>query len=198
MIDQRWERLLTEMRAAHEIPALSSFCDFPTSPETQKIDAYGIPAAALFQSDTGLLTERFAGFRDALLDAAPLAHWRETYKDTDIGTDFLDKFGCYEVLGRDAPFASNSMRSFMLYQPAGLHYPWHHHPAEELYLILAGEAEFAIHGQPSNTLCPGDTVFHESNVPHAMTTHDHPILAYVLWRGDLGTKPIWTPEDMLH
>ena len=66
-----------------------------------------------------------------------------------------------------------------------------------MYLVIAGEAEFAIEGEASKTLRPGDTIYHRSNVPHALTTYDHPIMAYVLWRGDLKTKPVFTyPKDV--
>jgi hypothetical protein len=44
-------------------------------------------------------------------------------------------------------------------------------------------------------LGPGDTAFHASNQPHAMTTKDKPVLAYVLWRGDLKTPPVLTPAE---
>ncbi|MEL6996011.1 MAG: dimethylsulfonioproprionate lyase family protein [Pseudomonadota bacterium] len=197
MSDPRWERLLTEMRAAHTLPELAAFCDFPQDPKAQATAPHEIPASELLQDEEGLKTEHYTGFRDALINAAPLAHWRETYKGTDIGGEFLDRFGCYEVLGEDAPYACDTMRCFIIYAPSDLYYPWHHHPAEELYLVLAGEAEFFIHGEPPKILRPGDTVFHESNVPHAMTTHEHPVLAYVLWRGDLETKPVWTTQEAL-
>ena len=34
------------------------------------------------------------------------------------------------------------MNAWMVYMPAGLYYPLHQHPAEEMYLCLAGEAVF--------------------------------------------------------
>ena len=61
--------------------------------------------------------------------------------------------------------------------------------------MLAGEAVFEAAGRPPRRLGPGDTAFHASNQPHAMTTEDKPVLAYVLWRGDLKTPPILTPEN---
>lgn len=48
----------------------------------------------------------------------------------DIAPDFLKRFECYEVIGRDTPFAATEMRSLMVYAPAGLDYSWHHHPTE--------------------------------------------------------------------
>jgi len=188
-----WNTLLAEARAAHDaLPALQDFCDFPSDLAEQDVTPYHVPASDLMTSDQGLFSDRFPGFRDALIAAAPFAQWRETYKGTNIGADFLDRFGCYEFLGVDAPFATSDMRGFVVYHPPGLHYPWHHHPAEELYVVIAGEAEFSMEGAEARTLRAGETAFHTSNVPHALTTYDHPVMAYVLWRGDLKTKPVFT------
>ena len=32
------------------------------------------------------------------------------------------------------------MRAWVVYMPPNLYYPWHYHPAEELYFCIAGEA----------------------------------------------------------
>lgn len=197
MMDPRWQSLLHEVRAAHALPALSSFAALPEDLPFRAVSPYLSPGAAGMCSDPGLAAGRFAGFHDALIAAAPLALWRETYKNSGASAEFLDRFACYEVIGRDAPFACEALRGFVIYFPAGLHYPWHHHPAEELYLILAGEAEFAVEGETPRVLRGNDTMYHASNVPHAMTTHDQPVMAYVLWRGDMTTKPVWTDPDAL-
>lgn len=196
MTHDGWDKLLAELRQTHKtVSALQAFCAFPDDPRRQDIAPHHIPAADLMYNDPDLSTDRFTDLRDALIDAAPLAQWRETYRNTVMGPDFLDRFGCYEIIGQDAPFACEDMRSFVVYAPPGLYYPWHHHPAEELYLVIAGEAEFALEGAPPQILRPGDTVFHPSSRPHAMTTHASPVMAYVLWRGDLETKPVFTyPE----
>ena len=134
---------------------------------------------------------------DALINAAPLGQWRDTYRDTPIGAVLHAHFGTYEFLGRDAPFATDAMRGFVIYQRPGYHYPLHQHPAEELYVVLSGQAEFHIDGIGTRTLHAGDTCYHATNQPHALTTTNSPVIAYVLWRGDLTTKPVFThPEDL--
>ena len=142
--------------------------------------------------DTSLDTDRYAELRDALINAGKDARWRETYKNTNIGQDFLSKFGCYELFGWEGHFECRSTRGFLVYSPGGLYYPWHHHPAEEIYLIIAGEAEFATEGNPPKLLKPGDTVFHAENQPHNMTTREKGVLAWVQWRGDMSVAPVLT------
>lgn len=194
MHDTKWNTLLSEAQAAHEThPALQAFCPFPTEINPKAFTPHHINAARLMETDSGLTSQApHDAFRDAFVACSPTAPWRETYKNTNIGSDFLDQFGCYELIGDGGAFATQNMRSFVVYAPPGLYYPWHHHPAEELYLVIAGEAEFMAEGKQTNILHPGDTAFHATNQPHAMATHDHPVMAYVLWRGDLTTAPVLT------
>lgn len=190
------DQLLHEARLLHEThEALRGFCAFPTDLAPHVVTPFHIPAADLFVAETQLQTDHYANFRDVLVAASGKMRWRETYKGTTIDPDFMARFGCYEIIGVDAPFTSKQMRSFMVYQPAGLHYPWHQHPATEMYVVLAGQAAFHIEGAASRTLFPGDFAFHPSGVPHALTAHDHPVLAYVVWRDEFDTAPVWRDAD---
>lgn len=135
------------------------------------------------------------GFHDSAMEVVRIAQWRETYRDTPFGEPLHAHFGSFEVLGRDTPLSTATMRSFVIFQSPGFHYPMHHHPAEELYLVLAGEGDFHLEGAPSRSLGPGATAHHPPNAPHALTTQEQPIIAYVIWKGDIHEKPVWTcPE----
>ena len=183
--------LLDEIRKLYDnTPALQDFAPWPDDLRPQPLTPHYIPAADLMVNDSGLYSEGFAALRDAFIAASNVAQWRETYKYSGISNDFLDRFGCYSVIGGGGAYAADQLSAYVVYMPAGLHYPWHHHPAEEIYFILAGEAEFHLEGEPSKTLRPGDAVYHPSNRPHATDTHDHPFMALVLWRGDLNTRPV--------
>ncbi len=191
MKETLFNALLNEAQKVHAHPDISAFCPFPTDLIYQDLPSHHINAARLMEADSDLsTTPDLAAFRDAWVAASPVAPWRETYKNTAIGDDFLTRFGCYELIGAGGPFNSDQMRSFVVYMPAGLWYTWHHHPAEELYHVIAGEAEFLLEGETPRTLRPGDSAFHPTNRPHAMRTHDKPVMAYVLWRGDLQTAPV--------
>ncbi len=191
------EAAFQELKAFHDgHDALGAFAAFPDDVVAQDLAPLHVPAAELFEAEQGFDTTAYPRLLAALLDLSPTMQWRETYKDTDIGADFMDRFGCYEIIGRDAPFASAKIRSFLVYQPPHLHYPWHHHPAEELYVVVAGEAEFHIEGQGAKILRSGESSFHPSGVPHALTSHDHPVLAYVIWRDDFDVAPVWSDEGL--
>ncbi|MGH1575998.1 dimethylsulfonioproprionate lyase family protein [Planktotalea sp.] len=190
------EMTLHHLRLLHQNHAeLAAFCPFPDDVKRQELIPYHIPAADIFQNQVGLQPSNYPELRDALIALSPDMLWRETYKDTNIAADFMERFGCYEIIGRDAPYASAKMRSFLVFQPPHLHYPWHHHPADEIYVVVAGEAEFHLDGRPSETLTTGQAAFHPSNAPHALTSHDHPVLAYVVWRDEFETGPVWSESE---
>ena len=187
----RFGQLLDHARAAYQgHDATRSFADFPDDLAPQQVMPFHIPASDLMLAENGLFTGDYAALRDAIFAAAPSAHWRETYKGTDIGQDFLDRFGCYSIIGNGGGFHSDKLWMWIVYMPPHLHYPWHHHPGEELYLVLAGQADFHRQGTESETLGPGGAVFHASNQSHAMTTGEHPVLCLVAWRNGFDTAPV--------
>lgn len=199
MIDTHWQALLDATRALHrDVPELAAFCDFPDTVTPQAYAAKHDPLCDAMLGQTGLTTlPALQAFHDSALTAARSAHWRDTYRDTPFGETLHAHFGSFEVVGRDTVLSAEGMRSFFVYQAPGFHYPMHHHPAEEIYLVLAGSGEFHLQGNGSRVLGPGAIVHHPVNAPHALTTHAAPLVAYVIWKGDIQKKPVWTETDAL-
>lgn len=50
--------------------------------------------------------------------------------------------------------------------PAGVQSGWHTHPGEEVGYILAGTVQMMIDGQPTLTLCAGDSFLMPPHTPH--------------------------------
>jgi len=193
-----WENVLDLAREVQCTNAqAAAFCPFPDDLRRQEVTPHYSPAADLLQAEAHLPTSHHADLRDAFLKAAPLAHWGDTYKDAPVSADFLARFGYYALIGPNAPFASAKMRAFLVYMPPHLDYLWHHHPAEELYLTIAGQARFMAHGQVDSVLTEGDTSTHTRNQPHATQTQDQAFMAYVIWRNEFETPPVLTPKEML-
>ena len=161
----------------------------------QEFDPFHIPSSDLMQNETGWPKGDYAELRDAFILASPHAHWRQTYKGTIIGKKFLNEFGCYGLIGPESPFQSEEIRAWVVYMPRNFYYPWHHHPAEEMYLCLAGEAVFRRENCLDIRLGSGGIMEHKANQSHSMETLEHPIMAYVVWRNEFGTKPVLTFED---
>ena len=195
-MDDPWEKLLETVKKVHLANSkLQDFCPFPKDIKKQEFDPFHIPASDLMQNETGLLTDNYAELRDAFITASPYAHWRQTYKGTIIGKRFLNEFGCYGLIGPESPFQSEKIRAWVVYMPRNFYYPWHQHPAEEMYLCLAGEAVFRRENCHDIRHASGGIMEHSANQPHSMETLQYPIMAYVVWRNEFGTKPVLTFED---
>ena len=191
-----FESLLDAARDAHETQAaLSDFCAFPTDLIPFEVAPYHIAASDLMVAETGFSDGSANHLRSAFIKAAPQAQWRETYWQTDISQDFKDRFACYCLIGAGGAWMSNQMAAYVVYMPPHLYYPSHHHPAEELYYVIGGEADFHREGLPSKRLSQGDSCFHAANQPHAMETKESPVMAYVLWRNEFQTSPVWSDPN---
>jgi len=187
----QFDTLLDEVRSAYlGQPDARRFAPFPDDITPQPVTAMQRPCAAHFMDGPVAPDSPYLALHSAMKDASPHMSWRATYEGTDIGDDFMERFGCFCIVGNNAPFASAALWAFMTYMPPGLDYPRHHHPAEELYLIVSGRADFMRDGAAPETLEAGSCVYHASNQPHAMRTTDQPALCLVFWRNHFGTPPV--------
>ena len=190
------KQLLQALQSLHRMnDQLQAFCEFPNDLKFKKVQPNHRGACDLFTQETNLSSNTYEQFNSLLCALAPVAYWRETYAGKNISNDFRKTFGCYCLIGVKGFFQSDQMNSYMVYMPAGLYYPWHQHPAEELYLCLAGEAVFKKDLEEDKVLREGEISIHGSNQPHATQTHDHPVLCYVVWKNELTTPPVLTFEN---
>lgn len=109
--------------------------------------------------------------------------WGRTYTDADFGKGFIENYGWMELFGTRGHFINDRVAGGFLILGPHLHYPDHHHVAEEIYVPLTGgtlwrRGEGGYVERPANA-----PIHHPSNIDHAMKTGDHPLLALYLWRG---------------
>ena len=121
----------------------------------------------------------------ALARIAPSLCWRQnaTYRDAEL----LARYGYCELIGpaghrRDARLALG----VLLLAPRTC-YPPHRHPANEIYIALAGRAEWRIDEGPWVARAPGEAIRHPSMAIHAMRTDEEPLLAAYVWTDHLDT-----------
>lgn len=196
-----FDHALEAARAYHEaLPEAAKFVDWPNDVTWADLSGRQVPGAALMQSDPGFAAEGIAAetevraLQEAIVALAPHVEWRLTYTEEEVGRDFLERFGWFELVGPTGHFHSHQCRMTIGYWGPELDYPWHQHAPEELYTILSGSADFMAEGEEDRCLLPGDTKMHRANQPHAMITKDHPILCFVFWRGDgLADDPAMSP-----
>lgn len=61
------------------------------------------------------------------------------------------------------------------------------HPAEEIYIMLAGQADWMRGDEPYTPLLAGERSYHPSMLPHASRTGPQGFLSVYAWRGDVST-----------
>ena len=113
--------------------------------------------------------------------------WEQSYRREDglVGDDMLAGYGFSEVIGKRGPFVSTRVRSGIGIWGPQIDYPIHRHEAEEIYVVMSGEAEFTVGGETA-TRKSGDVVHVTSMTPHGFSTHEQSLAVFYLWRaGDL-------------
>jgi mannose-6-phosphate isomerase-like protein (cupin superfamily) len=147
-----------------------------------------LPAANLLQDaivngnpQTRDLLETFARHKDRL-------YWEQSYKKEDgvVSDAMLAAYGFAEIIGKRGPFVSERIRAGLGIYGPDIVYPRHRHQAEEIYIILAGSAEFKIGADAEARHSAGDVVYVASDIPHGFRTNDKSLVIYYLWQaGDL-------------
>jgi hypothetical protein len=101
--------------------------------------------------------------------------------------DYLKNYGYVVLAGPGGLVATDSLALGILLLGPKTHYPTHRHPAVEIYVVAAGEAEWRNGEAPWRREAPGSVIRHETMMPHATRTLDEPLLAVYVWQGDLKT-----------
>ena len=119
-----------------------------------------------------------------LLQCSDLLSWREAGFGK-LPEEFSKRIFACEIIGPKGIIDNPSMRVGLLLQLDHVVYPKHWHSAEELYLVLLGEAYWSVDDGSPELRSPENFVHHKSNQPHSMITIDEPLLAMWGWTGDI-------------
>ncbi|GHF34849.1 dimethylsulfonioproprionate lyase family protein [Seohaeicola zhoushanensis] len=164
--------------------ALREFALLPDKPRFVPLQVQANPVAQLMGACALLPGPESAALFAAARMLAPFGNWRSSYTEEQVGRHFLDNFAYVELVGPEGHFESPEMSAYLLYMGPNMHYRRHWHEAEELYYIIAGEAEFQVDGEAPALLGAGDSRLHMSNQPHQTWTRDSAVVCLVLWRGE--------------
>lgn len=179
-----FSRLLAAARGLYDAtPALQGFQDWPNDLRWANRAHVPQPATAEIAAQCPKCCPASQALADALPDVFDRAEWRVTYTADEVGQDFIDRYGYFELYGPSGMYHSDQARAYVGFWGAGLVYPEHRHQAEEIYYICGGSALFDTEGQPQRRVGPGDWHEHAANQRHAMRTEDQALLTFVLWRG---------------
>lgn len=120
---------------------------------------------------------------EEFLSLAPALPWIQTagYRGV-LSQVFHDNYGYVQLIGPKSIVEHRSVRVGIAVWGPNLHYPSHHHEAEELYHVLAGQPSFSSEGVFRITK-PGDAVHHEPWQPHQQDFGATPTVLLYCWAG---------------
>lgn len=122
---------------------------------------------------------------EAFVSASDRLHWFQSYDASDFGQEFVDNYAHVELIGTRGHFVSDQLAGGLVLFGPGLEYPDHWHVSEELYFPMTGGALWSRDSESFVERNSGEFIFHESNMPHAMTMQTKPLLALWMWRGNV-------------
>ena len=162
----------------------------PTEPYTyRETQVTHLPVSRWLGETPSLACDLTRDLVAALIDRAPNLAWQQTYTEADMPAQFLERYGWHEIAGQRGPIVSDQNALGVLLLGPEILYPRHHHAAEEVYLVLAGTADWQRDDGPFRRLPPGALVHHPPQARHAMRTGAEPLLALYAWcGGDLTQK----------
>lgn len=158
-----------------------------------------VPAAALVAGLAGMATPRTAPIVAQFAALAPEADWQQNpnYNIENSGRRFMENYGYVEFLGPGRRYERPELRVGLLLLGPGIAYADHHHPAEEVYHVLAGRGRWWRQGEDWQERPVGAAIHHAPWVRHAMATEDAPMLALYCWGGDIVPHATLTPGNEL-
>ena len=109
--------------------------------------------------------------------------WNQNPSYTDA--EFLHGYAYCELLGPNGLQRAAGVSMGLLLLGPHITYPQHVHPATELYVVIAGHAQWSQGDGKWRGRAPAERIRHASMEPHAMRTADEPLLAAYLWQDHL-------------
>lgn len=154
-------------------------------------EARYLPAADYLPGALAAATGRAGALTALFHDAAPGLSWEQSYSKADglVGDDMLAGYAFAEIIGKHGPFVSTRVRAGIGIWGPDIDYPVHRHEAEEVYVLLAGSAQFQRGQGPSEAKSAGDVVHVPSMTPHGFRSGEEPLVLFYIWQaGDLREK----------
>ncbi len=122
---------------------------------------------------------------DAFAAIEPLFAWSRRPEAAHVAGDFYDNHANAVIIGDGGLEARRDVRIGVSLVAPNIHYPRHHHPPEELYIVLSS-GKWMQNDNPLAARQSGDLVHNRPNAWHAMQASETaPLLAvWCLWTGN--------------
>jgi quercetin dioxygenase-like cupin family protein len=120
---------------------------------------------------------------DAFTVIEPRLDWKVRTGAETHGEQFLDGHANATIAGPEGFEIRRDIRIGVSVMAPNVRYPDHHHPAEEIYVVLS-DGQWRQADRPWHEPGIGGLVYNFPNVVHAMRSAGNPLLAiWFLWTG---------------
>lgn len=176
--------------AADEVEAMIRALDRAPLAALRPLPPARVPIARLAQRQLRYGVGAYADDLALLLRAhLPHYHWRRNpaYARDPRTAKLYPNYGYVELIGHNGYCHSDSVALGFLALDRDTHYPFHAHPAHEVYYVISGHGYFKQPDKPWRSAPANQFAFHPGGVPHALETRADPLLALYIWRGTVAT-----------
>ena len=146
-----------------------------------------LPAAchlSVAVKDTGDSTSQIA---DKINLLAPFLKWQQTAGYDALGEHYLNNYGYCSLIGPGLLIEHESLKlGFGIWGP-NLHYPLHHHAAEECYHVLGSPIQFRRDKEHWKTYIDAQSIYNSPWEVHELKSTDKPMFLLYTWRGNVAS-----------
>ena len=186
------DELLRRIAAFHrsrpvvpEFPMVAEVLDaLAEARSPDKLEARGLPVLRHLDTVERSGDPAVDAVLEEFLSLAPALPWIQTagYRGV-LSQEFHDNYGYVQLIGPKSIVEHRCVRVGIAVWGPNLHYPSHHHEAEELYHVLAGEPTFTGSDGASRMTRPGDSAHHAPWQPHQQDFGATPTVLLYCWTG---------------
>lgn len=131
-----------------------------------------------------------AAIANSINQLAPFLNWQQTSGYEVLGEHYCQNYGFCSIIGPNLLIEHSSLKlGFGIWGP-DLHYPLHHHSAEECYHVIGSDMQFRHKSQPWQTFVDGDAIYNKPYEIHELKSADQPMLLLYTWRGEVGLDAV--------
>ncbi len=132
----------------------------------------------------------------AVAELASEGGFFQVYEGEGINASQADYMVGKHIAGRKGRLFNENLSTGIFFLASNFEYPMHNHAGLEVYYVLSGNLQIqnGVDADPRQ-LGPGEYSVTPSNVPHALTIGDEPVVILFIWTGDLTSPIYWWVEE---
>ena len=149
-----------------------------------------LPAIHHLPQAVGFAGGNTRSIADSINQLAPFLNWKQTAGYDVLGEYYCRNYGYCTLIGPGLLIEHPSLKlGFGIWGP-GLHYPLHHHAAEECYHVLGSPIEFRREPESWHTYEDGEAIYNKPYETHELKSGDQAMFLLYTWRGDVAKDAV--------